>query len=188
VFGTQDNTVPAFLLDNAHCITTAAKVQSEAAGFTHTALSLILTKIAAERPVCIVAGTNDGYLENIADCSRFVVKHIYLTTLGVQYWNAFGRDLIAFENKKSIKGKKVIGVASKKAISLLLPLIWLVRTTRRRKTCRRMAPMFYQNRTAIHFSVCSTDAERSPSDEDCRHRVVLWKTVFIGSTGNYAQV
>jgi hypothetical protein len=72
----------------------------------HTALSYLLSLLSTDRPVCIVAGTNDGYLEGISNYSNFVVKHIYLTTLGVQYWDAFGRDFINYLNKTH--GKRVI--------------------------------------------------------------------------------
>jgi hypothetical protein len=36
------------------------------------------------------------------------VRHIYLTVIGVQYWDAMGRDLVAHDNKTSVETGKVV--------------------------------------------------------------------------------
>ncbi len=66
MFGVQDTTKPVFLLDNAHTIINHV-------GPTHIVLSKVLDVLVEAKPVCIVAGTNDGYLEKISNHSNFVV-------------------------------------------------------------------------------------------------------------------
>ena len=99
------NTIkPVFLLDNAHSLKHPTDIPTTTDPTVyHTELSLLLHSISRDRPICIVAGTTDGNLKFLSDRSNFVCKHIHLTAIGPQYWNAMGRETIHYFNTQTGK-------------------------------------------------------------------------------------
>lgn len=108
LFDVVEPCMPVFLLDNAHTLAQQeTEIWSLVGNGYHSYLSAILDYLlAAGKPPCIVAGTDDGNIKFISDRSNFIVVPLYLTTIGTQHWNRLGRAFTAHENHQG--GKQVV--------------------------------------------------------------------------------
>ena len=103
MFNVESPCKPVFVLDNVHRILTKTDRWSSVAQEYCTQLSVILDYLTEARPICIVAGTDDGKIKLLSDRSNYYPTFIYMTVLGIQNWNAMGRDFTKYANKNSAR-------------------------------------------------------------------------------------
>ena len=97
---------PVFVLDNAHNFARILADVTMHKGESHTMLSVLLSFLAPVRPICIVAGTDDGNLKLLDDSSNIAFVVLDLEPLDIKYNNALGAAYFVYVNK--VRGRSLV--------------------------------------------------------------------------------
>jgi len=110
-FNTKNTSKPVFLLDNAHVFARQFLQDRPSTldqSLNHTLLSSLLSLLGPSRIPCIVACTNDGKLDILAEYSNIRPRYIRLTPLTFDEIDKMGMEMIGHfneENKTSVQWK-----------------------------------------------------------------------------------